>query len=166
MHFSRQFLLLSPVLALLCGCQAAIDAPSLAPRPTERQPILEPAPASEGDSTLDPALGQRLAAILSAAEEGDAVFARARTDAETAVRRAEGQAEGSDSWVAAQQALSALEAARAPVQAQLTALEDVRQDPAYAALANRDAIEVAGTRIAAIADAQAATLQALAARLR
>jgi hypothetical protein len=166
MPILRPFLLLVPAFGLLSGCQAVADAPSLAPRPAERQPILDPAPASEPDSTLDPALRQRLAAILSASEEANVTFERARSDAETAVGKAEGRPEGDDAWVTAQQALSGLEAARAPMQAQVTALAELRGNPDYAARANRDAIDVAESRVSLLDDAQSASLQALAQRLR
>jgi hypothetical protein len=157
--------LILPLLASLGACQARIDAPSLAPRPAERQPILDPAPASEPDTPLDPALAGRLSAILAAAEQGQVAFDRARQAADSAVTRARGAAEGSEAWIAAQQAVSALEAARAPVQAQVTAVAELRADPANAAQANRDAIDVAASRIATIDDAQAAAIQALGARL-
>jgi hypothetical protein len=166
MRFIGPILLFLPALTALSACHGGIDAPSLAPRPVEQQPILDPSPPIEPDSTLDSALSGRLTAILTAADQGNATFDRARRDAEVAVGRATGGAEGSDDWVEAQQALSALDAARAPVQDQMTALEELRADLANAARANRDAIDVAASRIGAIDDAQAQAYQALATRLR
>jgi hypothetical protein len=166
MAILRSILPALPAFSLLFGCHAVADAPSLAPRPAERQPVLDPAQASEPDSTLDPALRERLAAILSAGEEANDVFERARAEADAAVTKAQGRPEGDDSWVAAQQALSALEAARAPMQAQVAALAELRVNPDYAARANRDAIDVADQRIGVLNDAQSTAFQALAQRLR
>jgi hypothetical protein len=95
--------------ALLAGCVTEGPFPSLAPRPDERLAIEEPvreAPAVADD----PALQTRIAALLGEARQGDRAF-----DADYgAAARAAGRAAptGSDAWMAAQQALSRVEAAR------------------------------------------------------
>ncbi|WP_420142294.1 hypothetical protein [Sphingomonas sp.] len=128
-------------------------------------PILEPAPASEPASEANPALAARLTAIEARAAAARADFERARSAAAISVARAAGAGEGDEAWIDAQQTLSALEAARAPLQAQAAALDDLRNDPANAGPADREAIERASARIEAIASEQAKTLGELNARL-
>jgi hypothetical protein len=154
------------LLAVACaGCVHPIAAPSLAPRPVERQPILDPAPTSESVVPANPALAGRLAVLTGQADAGERAFATARTDAERAVGRATGAAAGSEAWVAAQQALTALDAARGTARDAAAAVEELRADPANAGPADRAAVDAAAARIDAISDAQAATAAALAARL-
>ncbi len=99
-----------PAAALaLAACVSQGPFPSLAPREGEQLAIEEPmreTPVSADDPALRPAV----AALLSEARDGarrfDADFAAARG----LIARA--GAEGSESWVEAQQAISRLEAAR------------------------------------------------------
>jgi hypothetical protein len=95
--------------ALLGGCVTEGPFPSLAPRPDERLAIEEPVrePPVVAD---DPALPVRIAALLGEARQGDRAF---DADYGAAARSAERAGPtGSDSWIAAQQALSRVEAAR------------------------------------------------------
>jgi hypothetical protein len=166
MRFGIWFLLGPAVAACLGACRGDIAAPSLAPRPVERMPILDPVPASEPASEASPALAARLSAIQARADAAGGDFERARSVAATSVARAAGASAGDEAWIDAQQALSALEAARAPLQAQAAALDDLRNDPANAGPADREAIERASARIEAIASEQARALADLNARLR
>ncbi len=95
--------------ALLAGCVSEGPFPSLAPRPDERLAIEEPvreAPQIPDDS----ALRVRINRLLGEARAGDTAFGR---DYEAAARAAgRAGAEGSDSWIDAQQAYSRAEASR------------------------------------------------------
>ena len=95
--------------ALLAGCVSEGPFPSLAPRPDERLAIEEPvreAPQVPDDS----ALRVRINRLLGEARAGDAAFER---DFEAAARAASrAGAEGSDSWIDAEQAFSRAEASR------------------------------------------------------
>ena len=100
-------------LLLLAGCASVTDAPSLARRPAEaidpRLPIVDRSAALPADPALAAAL-RRIA---------DPAFAQGRT-VDAAIARAEALAgsagaPGSESWISAQQALSAAVAAQAPV---------------------------------------------------
>jgi hypothetical protein len=99
--------LVFPAAVLLAGCITHGPWPSLAPRPDEGLTIEEPvreAPHVADDS----ALRVRINTLVAEARAGNAAFERDYNDA---ARTAAG-AEGSDSWMAAQQALSRVEAAR------------------------------------------------------
>lgn len=152
--------------ALAGGCAGRdIDAPSLGPRAVERQPIAAPDAASEPQVPADAALTGRIAAIETVARQGHAEFERARARAAIAVGRAGGASAGSESWTAAQQELSALDAARAPVSHAAADIDALRQEPASAASGNRAAIEAAAARVEALSQAEAADFASLSARL-
>ncbi len=105
---------------LLGGCVSQGPFPSLAPRPGEGDFVLaepdRPAPVVADDQ----ALRRQAQALRAAAEEGRRAFDGVYDEARAAIGR--GGAEGSDSWVEAQQALSRLEAARATTADALTQL--------------------------------------------
>jgi hypothetical protein len=101
-------LVLSAAAALVAGCISQGPFPSLAQRPDERQSIEEPvreAPVVADDS----ALRIRINTLLAEARSGDAAFERDYDAAARAAARA--GSEGSDSWMAAQQAYSRVESA-------------------------------------------------------
>ena len=104
------FALLGLVM-LVSGCAEPGPYPSLAPRPIERALALAdeaPPPPPLPDT---PEVTARAAELVEQARGGMPAFERALGVAERAVRGA--GAAGSDSWVAAQQAVSRVEAARA-----------------------------------------------------
>jgi hypothetical protein len=107
---NMRLLLLAPcAAALLSGCISGGPFPSLAPRPDERLAIEEPvrtAPVIADNS----ALRVRINTLLSQARSGGADFERDYDAAARATRNA--GAQGSDSWIAAQQAISRAEASR------------------------------------------------------
>jgi hypothetical protein len=107
---------LLPLASLLtvAACTApAVNAPSLAPRAAEaidpRLPIPEAAPSGPAS----PALVARLDTLVGQARQGDAAFQAAAGEAER-LAAAAGDPQ-SESWVVAQQALSAAVAAREAV---------------------------------------------------
>ena len=159
-------LLISTAVLTLAGCGAEVDAPSLLPRAVEKQPIDMPvAEAREVHTPADPALQAAIARQIEAAEAGDKEFAARRGAAEDAVTRAAGQAQGSELWVQAQEAVTALESARTAVRDAAAAIDALRDDPANAATGNREAIDAAAKQVAGIEDAETAAVAALTARL-
>ena len=151
--------------ALLGGCGPLINAPSLAPRAVEKQPIDLPAAADEPLTPASPALTARLAPLVATATSGDDAFARQRAETEAAIGRSGAATAGSEAWIVAQQALSALDTARAPVRDAAAAIEELRSDPAFAGSGDRAAIDAAARTIEALDDAEAAAVTALSARL-
>jgi len=151
-----------PSLLLVAGCQA-VDAPSLAPRPAEKLPIEAPAEYVEPEGTVDPALAGRLAPIVAQAEEGHRQFKVALASVEKTVASAGSQ--GSESWIVAQQALSTLDPARAPLQQANISIEAIRNEPANAVPANRALVDKAAARIDALTDEETRAISALVAKL-
>jgi hypothetical protein len=155
------------VLALLLAsaCAAPGPYPSLAPRPAEQ---LNP-DADERRPTLqpdDPALAARIEALADSARAGAAAFEAALPAAEAAVAAA-GPA-GSDGWIEAQQAVSRLEAARAPTTAALADLDALAVERNAAGTLSPGDRERLGAAVAAsqaLADAQAERVGRLEARL-
>ncbi|WP_162875672.1 hypothetical protein [Sphingomonas crusticola] len=151
---------------VLAGCGTEIAAPSLAPRAVEKQPIDMPvAHASEVESVADTALMNQIASLVAAAEAGDRAFADQRARADAAVRRAAGAAQGSEAWIVAQEALTSLDAARAPVRDAAAAIDALRQSPANAAPGNRAAIDEAAAQVTQLDRAESNVFATLAAKL-
>jgi hypothetical protein len=102
---------LSAVLAAcLAGCVSQGPFPSLALRPAEQEDWTEEpmhaAPVVADDATLP----TRIAAVIAEAREGARAFEADLPAAERATAHI--GAEGSDSWIEAQQAISRLQASR------------------------------------------------------
>jgi len=150
------------------GCAAPPPAaPSLAPRAAEAIDPRVPLPSEPAVGPAAPALAARLAELTRLARGGDAAFREAAAAAE---RLAGGAgAPQSESWIAAQQALSAAQAARAPTTRALGDIDGL----AASALATRGgiaggdliAIRAAAAEVAAIDQAQARRIEAIQARL-
>ena len=105
----------SPLLLLLALVLPACTAgsgrePSLAPRAAETIDPRVPIPNNPGPVVADSAIQDRLGALLSAVRSADAKFQQQLASVERLVANA--GAARSESWVEAQQALSALEASR------------------------------------------------------
>ena len=156
------------IAASVCGCSVKGGAPpSLLPRPAEaidpRVPIVRPM----NERPVDAALASRLAALVAQARDGDAAFQPALARAGELANAA--GASHSESWIAAQQALSAAMAARSPTAAALGDIDalganrlQVQRGLAPADLA---AIERAGAEVGAIAQRQADALDAIRRRI-
>lgn len=114
-------ILIASAALLLGACSTASSGPSLARRPVETRGLDEPARPIVSPGAADAALRARIATALASVERGRAAFAELIGQVETAVAAA--GADGSESWIAAQQLLSALEAARAPSPAGLADLD-------------------------------------------
>ena len=108
-------------LLLLAGCSSPGGPyPSLQPRAAEAiDPRVEPV-RPMNDRPVTAALAAQLASLVAEARAGDAAFGPAISDAEGLAAAA--GAPQSESWIAAQEALSAAIAARKPT---ATALADI-----------------------------------------
>ena len=139
---SRAALLAALAAALLAGCVTEGPFPSLAPRPDERLAIEEPVREAPVVAD-DPALRARIAALLGEARQGERGFDADYGAAGRAASRA--GATGSDSWIAAQQALSRVEAARGRTSDAATELHQLGVERAGQAMsaADRQALDEA-----------------------
>ncbi len=109
---------------VLSACSAPQSgAPSLAPRAAEATDPRVPIPNEIVAGPADPALAARIAGLMAEVHAGDAAFRAAAAEAER-LAAAAGPAQ-SESWIEAQQALSALVAARAPVAKAIADLDEV-----------------------------------------
>lgn len=165
---------------LLGACAAQSEFPSLAPRAVERDltggsapadcpgaedvaaPVAEAPPPPVNP---DPQLGTRVAELLAAARQGQAEFAEALPAADRAAARA--GAAGSESWIAAQQEISRLEAARArtvDALAELDALA-IRRSDASVSEPDYQAVLAATEEVRALAQTQQAELDRMAGRV-
>ena len=169
---------------LLAGCMVSGSSPSLAPRAVEREYSNAPPPTGpcrlqgdgcfEGGSDERPApppladdvqLRTKVEALLSSARAGQAAFARQLEATGASVSRA--GAQGSDGWIAAQQALSRLEAARAPVVDALTEFDALTLARSTQPTSESDRALLASglEEVRRLADAQGAEVERLRAAL-
>jgi hypothetical protein len=156
------------LFVLAVGCSAPpVGAPSLAPRPAEaidpRIPVPEPVLAT----AADPALQAQLSALVDQAQRGHSAFTADLPATQKAVDSA-GEAQ-SESWIEAQQLLSALVSLRAPVTraaADIDSLgaERIRKLGGIAA-ADMKALESASGTVRQIDESEAAAIGRLQARL-
>ncbi len=156
-------LLLAPA-----ACAAPADAPSLALRPAEsidpRVPVAEPAIATQPS----PGLVDRLDALVAQAVAGDRDFAPLAERAGQLARSA--GATESESWILAQQALSAAVAARTPVTAAVGDIDAIGAARVQAlggiGAADLKAIDSAAAKVAQIDTREAAAIAEMQALLR
>jgi hypothetical protein len=154
-------------MAVLTGCAAETAAPSLAPRAAEaidpRVPVPEPAIGTQPSAELV----ERLQALVAQAVASDDNF-RALADGAERLASAAG-APPSESWIVAQQALSAAVAARGPVTRALSEIDSVGASRIQAmggiGPADLKAINAASAEVGAIDSRQAARLDSIQARL-
>jgi hypothetical protein len=104
-------LLVPLVSLLLASCATESVGPPLSKRPIEAMPLGEPRREAVAAPAADAELRGRIAALLAQAREGEQGFAAVLPRARSAAGAAGSQ--GSETWVAAQQLLSAAESARA-----------------------------------------------------
>ena len=155
-------------LVLLAGCSSAGGPyPSLQPRAAEAiDPRLQPV-SPINDRPVAPALAAQLGALVDQARSGDSSFAAAIAQAE---RLAAGAgAPQSESWISAQEALSAAIAARKPTalaEADIDALA-ARALQTQGGIAPNDlkAIQDAAAQVAAISRGQTDRIDAIKRRL-
>jgi hypothetical protein len=155
-------------LATLSACSTPGGPyPSLQPRAGEavdpRVPVVRPM----NDRPVTPALASQLAALIAQAREGDAAFGPAADQAQRLADAA--GAVSSESWIAAQEALTAAIAARGPTTIALGDIDALGgtklQEQAGLAPNDLAAIKGAGAEVAAIDQRQAARIKAIQDRL-
>jgi hypothetical protein len=159
----RHPLLLAPLLLIGCADSAGVG-PSLARRPIESRDLSEPARQAEAPAAADAELLGQIEGLLNRARTGEREFAALLPRTEAAAAAAGVQ--GSESWIAAQQLLSALEAARGATTASLGRLDALL---AERVLARNDAglaeLQAAQQEVAALAERQQAQLDRLQTRI-
>ena len=160
------FLLL---LLTLAGCSTTmVNEPSLARRAAESIDPRVPVMAEVAAGPVDAALEARLAKLVADGREGARSFDAQLRQTE-ALAKAAGPAQ-SESWIVAQEALSALEGARAKTTAALADVDAIAagriKSGAGLAAADLAAIDAASSELRAIADRQSETIDRIAARLR
>ncbi len=153
------------LLALsVSACAARGAYPSLAPRPIELQNGQANSPAPPAPTATDPARVARISAIVARAEGNGSAFSSARAEAERSV--AASGARGSESWIAAQMAVSRLERTREATQEALAELDgEKRRILSGPASADQAALDAAIARVMAIETAQADAARSLLARI-
>jgi hypothetical protein len=151
----------------LSGCMSAAQPPSLQPRAIElRGETVEAPPQEPVVQPVDASLASRIENLLAEATRGDAEFVK--TDASTSgtIKSGRNAATGSETWIAAEQARSALEAARQRTAAALGEIDTLViaqaevtvSDPAKGGLPE---LQAAQSAIAAMVDRQSARIEEL-----
>ena len=162
----RTILLLVLTFAI-AACAAPGLYPSLAPRATEGIDPRVPIDATPSPGTLDPRIATTLASAVAAARSGTGAFSALAREAE-ALAAAAGSRQ-SESWIAAQQALSALGAQHGVTTNAAAQIDEIAADRIDATRwlvpATRAAIEAAAAEIGTINDQQSATIDRLGKRL-
>jgi len=162
----------SPALLLLALLLPACSTPggpfpSLQPRAAEAIDPRVPVDRPMNARPVDPALAATLARLVSEARVGDAAFAPAIASAEHLAGSAAGR--GSESWIAAQEALTAAIAARRPTATALSDIDELGgerlQKQGGMAPADAAAIEAAAADVGAIDQRQADRVDAVRKRL-
>ena len=157
------------IAVALAGCAATErEPPSLATRAAEAIDPRVPVPETPVQTQASADLVQQLGALVAEAVAGDAAFQAVAANAERLVASA-GPPE-SESWIVAQQALSAAVAARAPVARALGEVDAMAasriQRLGGISAADMAAIEAASARVAEIDAREATTIDRLQAPLR
>lgn len=155
-------------LLLVAGCSpTAITEPSLAPRAAESIDPRLPIPDTMPTGTVDAALAQRLQALVEAARAGTSEFNAQESEA-TRLAAAAGPA-ASESWIAAQQALSRL-VERHGVTTRAAGDIDALAGSRLGGLhwirpADREAIAAAAAEVGSINEAQTGAIERLTSQL-
>ena len=160
--------LAASLLLMTAACAAPRGYPSLAPRAAEAIDPRGPLAATPSPGTVDPRIAAALGQAVAAARGGLFEFERLSRAAEARSLGA-GPAR-SESWVAAQQALSALVAQHGVTTRAAADIDAIAADRIDATRwlvpATRAAIEQAAAEVGAINAEQTATIDRIAARLR
>lgn len=155
-------LLLSTTLGA-CASTPTADFPSLARRPIEQQMVVPPRPVVPPvPEPVTASLTDALMALGRDADGGEIAFRAALAATDQAVAAARAAPVGSEAWATAQVALSRLETSRAPTVLALAELDRLAIAQADAGNdAAVQAIAVQQSRVAAMAERQAALLNRL-----
>jgi hypothetical protein len=122
---------LAPALTLIAtGCAGDPSFPSLAPRPVEDESLAEPTLPAPPPGTPGDVAAAEYAPAVEKARAADTRFRATLAETRAAITAGRGAATGSDAWLAAQTALSRVEAAREPVATVLADLDAARNGDA------------------------------------
>ena len=158
---------LIPILMLGACAAPGGPYPSLQPRAAEQVDPRVPVERPINDRPVTPALASRLAELVAAARGGDGAFGPAMDRAEQLASSA--GAPQSDSWIAAQEALSAAIGARSPTAQALGDIDalgaDRLQGQGGLAPADLAAVQAAGAEVGALDRRQAERIDAVQRRL-
>ncbi len=121
---------------ILAGCAGAVDAPSLAIRPSENAAVVDPnappvVPLVIGPPPMTPlgsAAAGQLTAIVDRAKASAANFESALRAARVVVAKASGASVSSDAWIAAQLQITRLETLRAPATEALAEIDSLKRE--------------------------------------
>lgn len=154
--------------ALAAGCSMrGGEIPSLAPRAAEQIDPRLPVERPLNDRPVSAGLAARLGVLVAQARSGEAGFEAAIAAARQAAESA--GAKESESWIVAQELLSAAVAARAPAAMALSEIDSIGAELLIAqgglAPADLAAIEGAAAAVGAISRRQAEAIAAVQARL-
>lgn len=156
-----------PILALAGCAQPGGPYPSLQPIAAEAIDPRVPVERPINDRPVTPAIAARLAGLVAEARAGDAAFAPL-ADAAERLAAAAGAA-ANESWIVAQEALSAAVAARAPTVRALADIDALASgrltDQGGIAPNDLAAIRAAASEVGTIEQRQAATIAAVQRRL-
>lgn len=151
-------------LLLLTACSGTAVGPSLAKRPIESRSMAEPVREVVPPAPADAALKSQIADLVHRARTGQSEFAALLPRVKTAAAAAGNQ--GSESWVAAQQLLSALEGSRAPSTIALSALDAlIATRLSGGTEAGLTELQAADAEVAALVSTQQRELDALRAQI-
>ncbi len=157
----------SLVALAAAGCADTKGYPSLAPRAVEKvENTTIPAPPLAAAS-IGADSRRRINEAATRANEASSAFNAALANAQSAVAEARGAAFGTDSWINAQTAISALERTRAPIKLALSDLDDEqRRVIEQAPLTDLSPLETAKSRITAQDISQSQIIERLIAQLK
>lgn len=164
---------LSSLALLLTGCATGVADtsayPSLARRPVETRDYETPVPATPATAPAA-SMDADAARFVQQADAGASAFDKAYGDAERLARAASGSEVSSERWVAAQAAISGLEASRNDSVSALAALDTLYTERASAIADGKMSgdltpLETARTRALAVVDSQNDRIDALKAML-
>jgi len=162
-----RFMLPLALMALTAGCAAPRNYPSLVPRSAEAIDPRVPIAASPSPGMVDPRTAAALVEAVAAARSGTEAFNQLAREAE-ALAAAAGPRQ-SESWIAAQQALSALGAQHGGTTNAAAEIDEIAAEridqTRWLVPATRAAIEAAAAEVGAINDVQSATIARFSARL-
>lgn len=157
-------MLIASAALLLGACATGTTGPSLARRAVEGQSMAEPDRPTAAAAAADSALRTRIDGALADVRRGQAAFVELLGRTEAAVAAA--GPEGSESWIAAQQLLTALESARGPSPSGLAELDTlITTRLAAGQTAGTAELEAARAEALPVVEAQDRTLDRLGARV-
>jgi hypothetical protein len=158
----RRLLILTPLV--LSACADAGIGPSLAKRPIESRSMAEPVSTPAQAQLADADLQSQIDGLIDRANVGQRAFAGLLPRARAAALAA--GPEGSESWIVAQQLLTALEAARAASPDALARLDAMLATRALAGdEAGLSELQAAQQLVATTTDGQNRALEELRARI-